>query len=105
MLGLPERGEAGADLAAIQQHGAGAAVARIASDLGAGQAELVAQYVGQPGAARRRGAHAPAVDLQLDDVGKEICARPVHAGRAAWFNVRRTSVSAASRRYSALART
>ena len=40
--------QAGADRLAVEQDGAGAAVAGVAADLGAGQAELVAQHRGQP---------------------------------------------------------
>ena len=42
-IGLRRRHQAGADLRAVEQHGAGAAVAGVAADLGAGEAELVAQ--------------------------------------------------------------
>ena len=45
------RHEAGADLHAVEEHGAGAAVAGTAADLGAGEAELVAQRLRR--AARR----------------------------------------------------
>ena len=44
---LAHRHQAGADLPAVEQHGAGAAVAGIAADLGAGEAEVVAQRGGQ----------------------------------------------------------
>ena len=40
---LAHRDQAGADLPAVEQHRAGAAVAGIAADLGAGEAEVVAQ--------------------------------------------------------------
>ena len=39
------RNQACADLPAVEQHGAGAAIAGVAADLGAGQAELVAQHL------------------------------------------------------------
>ena len=55
--------EAGADLLAVEQHRAGAAVAGIAADLGAGQAELVAQHVGE--APRRRPPTEPAAPLTV----------------------------------------
>ena len=51
---LRGRDQAGADLLAVHQHGAGAAIAGVAADLGAGQAELVAQRVGERGEGRRR---------------------------------------------------
>ena len=44
----PSGDEAGADRLAVEEHRAGAAVAGVAADLGAGQAELVAQHLGQP---------------------------------------------------------
>ncbi len=43
-LDLAQRHQAGADLGAVEQHRAGAAVAGVAADLGAGQAEIVAQH-------------------------------------------------------------
>ena len=46
--GLPDRNEAGAGLLAVDEHRAGAAIARIAADLGSGQAEFVAQGIGEP---------------------------------------------------------
>ena len=46
--------EAGADRLAVEQHRAGAAIAGVAADLGAGQAELVAQHGRQPRTAARR---------------------------------------------------
>ena len=46
-LGLAQRDQAGADLRAVEQHGAGAAVAGVAADLGAGEPEIVAQHVGE----------------------------------------------------------
>jgi hypothetical protein len=51
---LAERGEAGAGLGAVHQHGAGAAIAGVAADLGAEQAEALAQGFGQPRAGRHR---------------------------------------------------
>ena len=40
---LAHRHQAGADLSPVEQHRAGAAVAGVAADLGAGEAEIVAQ--------------------------------------------------------------
>jgi hypothetical protein len=51
---LAERGEAGASLGTVHQHGAGAAIAGVAADLGAEQAEALAQGFGQPRAGRHR---------------------------------------------------
>ncbi len=44
---LAHRDEAGTDLAAVEQHGTGPAIAGVAADLGAGTAEIVAQRRGQ----------------------------------------------------------
>src|SRR5262249_47023854 len=44
---LAERHQAGTDRCAIEQHGAGAAITGIAADLGAGEAEIVAQQIGK----------------------------------------------------------
>jgi hypothetical protein len=46
-VGLRRRHEAGAGLRAVDQHGAGAAIAGVAADLGAGEAEALAQRVGE----------------------------------------------------------
>ncbi len=46
-MGLRCRHEAGADLRAVEQHGAGAAIAGVAADLGSGEAEPVAQEIGE----------------------------------------------------------
>ena len=47
-------GEAGADRLAVEEHGAGAAVAGVAADLGAGEAGVLAQELGEPAGRRRR---------------------------------------------------
>jgi hypothetical protein len=45
---LAHRDQAGADLPSVEPHRAGAAIARVAADLGAGKPEIVAQRRGQP---------------------------------------------------------
>ena len=55
--GLDREGEAGAPGLAVDQHGAGAADAVLAADMGAGEAKLVAEEIGEQ--------HADA-DLALD---------------------------------------
>ena len=47
-LDLPHGHQAGAGLPSVEQHRAGAAVARVAADLGAGETEIVAQRRCQP---------------------------------------------------------
>ena len=47
-LGRGGRHQAGADRLAVEQHRAGAAIAGVAADLGAGQPEMVAQHRRQP---------------------------------------------------------
>ena len=47
-LGLQQRDEAAVDEAAVEQHGAGAALAFAAALFGAGETQIVAQHVEQP---------------------------------------------------------
>jgi hypothetical protein len=47
-LDLAHGNEAGASLPSVEQHRTGAAVARVATDLGAGEIEIVAQRRRQP---------------------------------------------------------
>ena len=61
---LPERHQATADLPALEQHGAGTAVAGVAADLGTGQAEVGAQHFRQPARGRRMHPMVDAVDPQ-----------------------------------------
>jgi hypothetical protein len=94
-LALADRDDARAHLRVVEKHGAGAAVAGVAADLGAGEAELVAQRVGE---APRRIADELArarVDMQADDLSRLEVARGhgVNDARA-----RRSSVAVASRR-------
>ena len=51
------------DLLAVEQHGAGTAVAGMAADLGASQAEVVAQHIRE--AARRLGDELVSLPLTL----------------------------------------
>ena len=88
-LDLAQRHQAGADLLAIQQHRAGAAIAGIAADLGAGQAEILAQHIGQ--APDRRRIDGDAV-LPLTGEARS-CRRTQLVS-----SDRRSSTSAASRR-------
>jgi len=97
-LNLGERREAGADLAPVDEHRAGAAVARVAANLGAGEAELVAQHVGQARNRRGRRAHRATVQRERRHLSREIGARAVHARAPSSFRQRATSVCAASRR-------
>ncbi len=90
---LPGGHEAGANLLAVHQHRAGAAVARVAADLGAGQAQLLAQDLGQPCRRRDGKRDAAAVDFEAQEglLG-------VHGAAPSSLSARRTSVNAASRR-------
>jgi len=91
--------EAGAHLPAVQQHRAGAAVASVAADLGAREAQLVAQQVRQPRGGRRAHGHRRAVHREGDGFGG--WARVVHGKAASAPRVessRRSSVPAASSR-------
>ena len=98
-LDLGHRRHAGADLAAVQQHRAGAAIAGVAADLGPGQQELLAQHMGEP--ADRVGA-----DLGRAAVEGEGNRRlRGHHALPSSASVRRVRVSAASIRYSPLPRT
>ena len=84
---LPQRHQAGADLLALQQHGAGAAIPGIAADLGAGQAQILAQRLGEaPGG---RGLHGDAGTVQME---------ADHAASPMVSRARRRSTWAASRR-------
>src|SRR5205085_8973617 len=67
---LADADDARADLLAVEQHRARAAVSRVAADLGSGQAELVAQRVGE--AARRIAGELAraAVDVEADDLDR-----------------------------------
>ena len=96
--GLADSGKAGADLAPVEEHGAGAAVACVAPDLGTGEAELVAQHVGEARCGRGGDADFPAIDRESGrrGAGEEFGARFVHAQAPA--RVRWTTVSAESRR-------
>ena len=95
---LADRHQAGADLPSVEQHGAGAAIAGVAADLGAGEAEIVAQHVGE--AARRIARAArPALPFRVNAIGSagDLMRPPPAATREA-ATARRTSSSAAWRR-------
>ena len=66
-----DRRQAGADGLAVEQHRAGAAIAGIAADLGAGQPQILAQHLRQPAHRRRCDGRQPAVDgqAQLREIG------------------------------------
>src|SRR5262249_21326175 len=59
-------GDAGARDLPVDLHGAGAADAVLAADVGAGEQQLLAQKVGELGARRHLGLHRPAVDHEDD---------------------------------------
>ena len=96
---LSDRHEARAGLLAVDQHGAGAAVARIAADLGAGEAEFIAQGVRQARYGRQVERHRLAID------GETQGRAGARQHEAKLRRARRTSSSAASCRYSLVART
>ena len=64
-FGLHREDEAGAHRLAVDQHGAGAADAVLAADVGAGQPQLVAQAVGERQARLDVDADLLAVDLEF----------------------------------------
>ena len=63
-IGLRGRDQAGAHLHTVEQYRAGAAVARLATDLGAGQTELAAQRLSQRG--ERRRCHPPRLTVERE---------------------------------------
>ena len=98
-LDLGHRRHAGANLAAVQQHRAGAAIAGVATDLGAGHRELFPQHVGQ--APDRVGPNLGRAAVEGEG---DLRMRGHHALPSS-ASVRRTRVSAASIRYSPVPRT
>ena len=87
--------QAGADLLAVEQHRAGAAIAGIAADLGAGQAELVAQRAARRVRRRSVGRDAAvpfSVEGECSAVGKGLSRQPWRARDAA-SSARRSSVA------------
>ncbi len=84
--------QAGADLRTVEQHRAGAAIAGVAADLGAGGAELVAQHIGE--ASRRLDLHGDgsAVETEIDALAR------VPHGATSPSRLRATRASAASLR-------
>ncbi len=81
---LAERREAGAGLGPIHQHRAGAAIARITAELGAGQAEAVPQRIRQPRAALQRQFTRHAIHQQRRHAASLACARATNSAAAAW---------------------
>ena len=114
---LAERHQAGTDLLSVQQHRAGAAIPRIAADLGAGQSEMVAEHAREPGGGRRIDLDRPPVDAKAVRSGQASAGlgrvRPDHATghrpalseRTSASSARRTRTRAPCRRYEAEART
>ena len=68
-VGLHREHQAGAHGSAVEHHGAGAAHAVLAADMGAGQQQLVAQKIAQQHARFDRAAIARAVDRHGDARG------------------------------------
>ena len=102
-VALADADDARADLLAIEQHRARTAIAGVAADLGAGQAELVAQGVGETPRRVAGELARAAVDVDADDLDRGQVARG-HGVAAKLFKTRRSSVAVASKRYAALAR-
>ena len=70
--------QAGTDGRAVQQHGAGTAIARVAANLGAAQAQVFAQDLGQ--AARRIGGQHMPLTVHRQGAGID---GPVHGAASA----------------------
>src|SRR4029079_19827502 len=64
---LADGDDARADLLAVEQHRARAAVAGVAADLGAGEAELVAQRVGESPRRIAERTAGPGLDLEAEE--------------------------------------
>ena len=91
---LGNGGEAGTYLFSVYQYRAGAAIAGIATDLGPGQAEIVAQYVGKTFCRAARVVVTTAIDAELQAIFLSLA----HVCAPSWLNTRFASVSAASSR-------
>ena len=74
-VGLDREHEAAAHQLALEAHGAGAADAVLAAEMGAGETELLAQEVGQMDAGRDLGLDRLAVHVQPDR-GHAACSMP-----------------------------
>ena len=96
---LGNRRHARANLATVEQHRAGAAIAGIATDLGAGHRKLFPQHVGK--AADGVGADLRGAAVEGEG-NRRLCS---HHALPSSASVRRTRVSAASIRYSPVPRT
>src|SRR5207245_137815 len=95
-LRLDREHQAGADSGAVDDHGAGAAHAVLAADVGAGQPQRVTQAVGEAGARLE-------IDLDrlaIDGEGERHQTSPLCAAAR---NARSTRVVTNARRYSASA--
>ncbi len=93
-VGLDRQHQAGAHRLAVDEHRAGAADAVLAADVGAGEAELVAQEVGEQQPRLDLALVGPAVDRHLDRVAAH---RPSPARRQASVRARRVSTRARCR--------
>ena len=74
-LDLAHGDEAGAGLPSVEQHRAGATVARVAADLGAGEIEIVAQRCRQPRDGRTAPLGRTAVQGERDLHDTKPCSR------------------------------
>ena len=101
--GLTDRGQAGAHRDAVDQDGAGTAVAGIAADLGAGEPQVLAQHLRQSPHRRRLDRHRPTIQghlpgwkLQGGQLHGDIVLQASRSSRS--VNARPIRVRAASRR-------
>ena len=92
-VGLHREHQAGAHRRAVDDHGAGAAHAVLAADMGAGQPQIVAQAIRQ---------RQPRLDLDLDLLAVDLKLRPTCAilpsSAAALWSARSTRVPTSERR-------
>ena len=100
-LELCRRNEAGAGLLLVDEHRAGAAIAGVAADLGAGEAELLAQHARQAHVGTRGDLDLLVVDGEHDracELLRDHAATPSARGSMKAASARRTRMRAASRR-------
>ena len=98
---LGQRHHAAAHLLAVEQHRAGAAVARVATHLGAGEPEIVAERIGEATQRWRRDRDRPPVHSEGNSAAdrwrvRSVCAAHVHIMLPSSESVRAVSVRAAS---------
>src|SRR5262249_15714434 len=91
-VGLHREQQAGAHRRAVEQHGAGAAGAVLAADVGAGQPEIGAQEIGEMPARLDLAGEAAAIDVEGDGLSgghqlKAIADRPLIATNPACARV------------------